>query len=52
VILKTKNMFQKKKKLLMLVALFMFAKWWKFTIKKKPLVTLKELDKVYDDIKD
>jgi hypothetical protein len=43
----------------MLMAFFMFAKLWKFTRKKKPLVTslifilnFKKIDKVYDDIKD
>ncbi len=43
----------------MLMAFFMFAKWWKFTTKKTfgYIISIyfkfsKELDKVYDDIKD
>jgi len=41
------------------MAFFMFAKWWKFTTKKtfSYIISIyfkfsKELDKVYDDIKD
>jgi hypothetical protein len=42
----------------MLMALFMFTKWWKFTTKKKFSYIIntyfkfsKKLDKVYDDFK-
>jgi hypothetical protein len=41
------------------MAFSMFAKWLKFTTKKKPSITslifilnLKKIDKVYDDLKD